>query len=410
MHAATKLADVPKHVTPACSARSHSVPRSGCPGLPSNSTTDASVSRPPFRKFHIIQPVVVNQKTRSSACRSTWRWSIFSISSRIPPCPCTIAFGSPVVPELYSTHSGWSNGTCANASSSSAPSARKSSHRVALSSRRGRARVEVADHDRALQGRQRLLEQADDVEPSVLTAPVAVAVDREQHARLDLREPVDHAAHAEVRRAARPDGADGRAGVEADDRLDDVRQVRDDAVPGADAARAERRRRVSRRVAQLAPGRLRERAELRRVPDGDGRGIIAAKDVLGVVETRAGEPLGSRHRPRAQHALVGRGGLHVEVLPDRGPERLDLGHRPPPELVVPARLDSVAVREPAGVARELGALHPLRRGRPQHGRSHAVEPTPRARCQRCRKVIRPRVRSYGESSTVTRSPGLMRIR
>ena len=32
----------------------------------------------------------------------------------MPPWPCTIALGSPVVPEENSTHSGWSNGTCSN--------------------------------------------------------------------------------------------------------------------------------------------------------------------------------------------------------------------------------------------------------------------------------------------------------
>ena len=51
-------------------------------------------------KFHIIQPVVVNQKSRLSACRSRCRCIIFSISRSTPPWPWTIAFGSPVVPEL----------------------------------------------------------------------------------------------------------------------------------------------------------------------------------------------------------------------------------------------------------------------------------------------------------------------
>ena len=35
----------------------------------------------------------------------------------MPPCPWTIGFGSPVVPELYRTNSGWSNGTGSNAGS-----------------------------------------------------------------------------------------------------------------------------------------------------------------------------------------------------------------------------------------------------------------------------------------------------
>ena len=41
-------------------------------------------------------------------------------------------------------------------------------------------------------------------------AAVAVAVDREQHLRLDLGEAVDHAARAELGRGARPDRADAR--------------------------------------------------------------------------------------------------------------------------------------------------------------------------------------------------------
>ena len=37
-------------------------------------------------------------------------------STRIPPWRCTIAFGSPVVPDEKSTYSGWSNDTWANSS------------------------------------------------------------------------------------------------------------------------------------------------------------------------------------------------------------------------------------------------------------------------------------------------------
>jgi hypothetical protein len=83
----------------------------GWPGLPSNSTTGAPTSRPPMRKFHIIQPVVVNQKKRSAGVTSSENASDFLCSRTIPPCPCTMPFGSPVVPEEYSTQSGWSNGT-----------------------------------------------------------------------------------------------------------------------------------------------------------------------------------------------------------------------------------------------------------------------------------------------------------
>ena len=38
-------------------------------------------------------------------------------SSRIPPCPWTMPFGRPVVPDEYSTQSGWSNATASKRSS-----------------------------------------------------------------------------------------------------------------------------------------------------------------------------------------------------------------------------------------------------------------------------------------------------
>ena len=52
------------------SASFHNVLRSGWPGLPSYITTVEPVSKPETSRFHIIQPVVVNQKNRSPGPRS----------------------------------------------------------------------------------------------------------------------------------------------------------------------------------------------------------------------------------------------------------------------------------------------------------------------------------------------------
>lgn len=101
-------AEVPKYVVPVSAASRHSPPRSGSAGrpgsartagLPSKSTMVAPTAGPETRKFHIIQPVVVNQKNRSAGPRSWCRASIFRCSSRMPPWPCTIGLGNPVVPE-----------------------------------------------------------------------------------------------------------------------------------------------------------------------------------------------------------------------------------------------------------------------------------------------------------------------
>ena len=69
-------------------------------------------------------------------------------------------------------------------------------------------------------------------------AAVAVAVDREEDLRLDLREAVDHRARAELGRGARPDRPQGGRREERDERLGNVRHVCDDTVAAADAERA----------------------------------------------------------------------------------------------------------------------------------------------------------------------------
>ena len=63
---------------------------------------------------------------------------------------------------------------------------------------RRRLRVEVAEHDGVLDRRQLREQLLHDTGAVEVPAAVAVAVDREQDPRLDLREAVDHAAGAEV--------------------------------------------------------------------------------------------------------------------------------------------------------------------------------------------------------------------
>ena len=89
----------------------HCASRSGHIGLPSRHTIDAPVSNVDTRAFHIIHAVVVNHISRSPGPRSQLSTWFLYASRMIPPWPCTIAFGRPVVPDENSTHSGWSNGT-----------------------------------------------------------------------------------------------------------------------------------------------------------------------------------------------------------------------------------------------------------------------------------------------------------
>ena len=117
---------VPSSVTRASAAIRHCCRRSGKSGLPSTTTMAARRSSADIQMFHIAHAVVVNHSEQSPGRTSRWKACVLKCSSRIPPWPCTMAFGSPVVPEEKSTYSGWSKGTRSNATG--AGSARSSDH------------------------------------------------------------------------------------------------------------------------------------------------------------------------------------------------------------------------------------------------------------------------------------------
>jgi hypothetical protein len=96
------------------SASRHCQPASGHAGSPSSMTIDARWSSAATSAVHIIQEVVENHSSRPPGLRSQLRGCALRYSSRMPPWPCTMAFGMPVVPEEKSTLSGWSKATGRN--------------------------------------------------------------------------------------------------------------------------------------------------------------------------------------------------------------------------------------------------------------------------------------------------------
>src|SRR3954471_2703620 len=103
---------------------------------------------------------------------------------------------------------------------------------------------------------------------------------------------------------------------------------------------------------------------------------LAAEDVLGVVQLRAGEPLRAGHRALGEHPLVRLRRLHLEEVPDRGPEVVELFDRPAPQRVVVVRVDvdAAIVVQPARVARERRVLAALVGGLPQRLQSCTAWP------------------------------------
>ena len=226
--------------------------------------------------------------------------------------------------------------------------------------------VEVGDDDGVLD-RGHLGKQAgDDLAAIEVAAVVAVAVDAEEHLRLDLREPVDDRAGAEVGRAARPDRADRCGGEEGDHRLGQVRDVGDDPVAAPDSALAQSGGRAGDVLAELAPGHRAELAQLGRVLDREPVAGLAREQILGVVELGAGEPARAGHVAAGEDALVGRRGADAEVVPDRRPEVFELVDRPAPQgFVVIAEAEAPVGFEPAHVGGQVGALDHLGGGRPE---------------------------------------------
>ena len=124
---------------------------------------------------------------------------------------------------------------------------------------------------------------------------------------------------------------------------------------------------MRRRAASSSPQVISARScALRQRAGWRARRVLAAEDVLGVVEAGAGEPLRAGHVGACQDGRGVAVGGDVEVVPDRAPEGLDVGDGPVPEAAVVAAEGEVALGfEPAHVGGHVRALDRLGRGLPE---------------------------------------------
>ena len=272
----------------------------------------------------------MNHSRRPPGFRSQLKACALKCSSRMPPWPCTIAFGRP-----------------------GGAGREEHEERVVERHRHELERAGLGDqlgpgqrvgelvlavrhvHD-VLQRRQGGADRRDLVAAVDRAVAVAVAGDGEQDRRLELREAVDHAARAELGRAAGPDRAQARGRGERDDRLGDVRQVGDDAVARPDAEPLESRARTRDLLAELA-----ERELARRRASASGRRSRPCRRprrrrrrCSAKLSRAPGNQRGAGHLVGREHGAVRRVRLDLEEVPDRRPEPLEVVDRPALQLLV----------------------------------------------------------------------------
>src|SRR5579864_1574487 len=94
--------------------------------------------------------------------------------------------------------------------------------------------------------------------------------------------------------------------------------------------------------------------------------VPAAQRVLRIVDLRPGKP-GRTGKPAiGEHAGIRVVRPDIEELPDRGPEPLQIGHRPAPQLFVGVERPPPPGFAPGEVLRDGGARATLGRRLPQH--------------------------------------------
>ena len=348
------------------SATRHCQPRSGHAGSPSSITIDERTSSAATSAFHIIHEVVLNHSRRPPGFRSQLNACAFDSSSRMPPCPWTIAFGRPVVPDEKSTNSGWSNATGSNSSGPGSASSSVPGERVGQ--RRGR-RTERARRVAASEGRR----------GSSPPRRGGRSSGRGTRSRRPRAAPSARAARGGRSRCARRAPARSSPRPRRGSRSPRTRP----ASRGCSAGTRRRGRRGRRRAARGPPARGRPaRGASPNVSSIGSRVcecattrspssiVVGADQMLGEVQPRAREPRGAGHRVGGEHGRVRARAPSPRRTPrstTRTPARSF--DRPAPELVVVCEHEAALALEPVEVAPDLGRLPDVRRRRPQDAAS-----------------------------------------
>ena len=322
-------------------------------------------------KFHIIQPVVVNQNSRSPACASRCRCSILRCSSRMPPWDCTIAFGSPVVPARIEHPERVLERHARRTSSGSVVGDERRPSSSSPSTAVARARHRVDDRvQRLASGRTRARCTGSRAPPAAPSARSA----RSGRSRSARRSPASRTTRP--RPATRTPGTPPRSrGCSACRRRRGRRARR--------PARAARWR--SARVSARSSPHVHSTSSRSSPPAISAERVVRAppERVLGVVERRPRKPLRAGHLPRREHASTAL--ADPEAIPDRAPEPVEVLDRPALQLAVGLEAPLAHVLRPssrAAAARRAGSRGSVASSvshhaiRAAHGDRHALRHAP----------------------------------
>jgi len=117
--------------------------------------------------------------------------------------------------------------------------------------------------------------------------------------------------------------------------------------------------------AQVGPGQLGKRPILSGVQQGRALIGCAPPDMRDEIQARIRKPHRTRHVAARQHTRTRRRRFDCKEVPDRGPERLEIGDRPRTQTLVVAKNATTLVREPAHEPGQFGRFDALLGRRPQ---------------------------------------------
>ena len=197
----------------------------------------------------------------------------------------------------------------------------------------------------------------DHADARMVFAAIGDAIATDQHGGGDLGKPVEHGVGAHVGGAHAPHPAHRDHGQKRHHGLGDVGQVGGHPVAGHHALGLQVQGQRGGLAAQLGPRQFLALAAFVGANDGGHARSVRprhmAQHLLRIVHLGTREPLRTGHGVARQHGGVGRGGLHIQVVPHALPKGVKLSDRPLPQGRIVVKTQAVGAGQPVLVEPDL---------------------------------------------------------